>query len=172
VPITRTPNVNLNTACLPFRIAAEACPHLVCAMCIVQSCHAQLQLLHPIEPCSAESLLCLCCCVCCVAALLVLHHCADGIILSSAAKLAMSQGSCAPSLTVMATPSKSLLLMGIFDATGTVTGANTACGTHCVRCACMHGCIVQFWWPLCCCARCCNVDRGTQPEDCRMFSLP
>lgn len=51
------------------------------------------------------------------------HTVAGGIILNSSTKLALGQGVCAPSLTVMATPNKSLMLMGIFDSTGSVTGA-------------------------------------------------
>lgn len=78
------------------------------------------------------------CCVCCVAALLALHCCADGVILSSAAKLALAQGTCAPSLTVMATPNKSLLLMGIFDSTGTVTGAGSG-----MPALCIHACFIK-----------------------------
>lgn len=51
------------------------------------------------------------------------HADAGGIILNSSTKLALGQGVCAPSLTVMATPNKSLMVMGIFDSTGSVTGA-------------------------------------------------
>jgi hypothetical protein len=55
----------------------------------------------------------------------VLAFCpADGIILNSSVKLALAQGLCAPSLTVMATPSKALMVMGIFDSSGTVTGVS------------------------------------------------
>lgn len=50
---------------------------------------------------------------------------ADGIILNASTKLALGQGVCAPSLTLMATPNKSLMVMGIFDASGAVTGACT-----------------------------------------------
>jgi len=57
-----------------------------------------------------------------ISALLLRCCSSGGIILNSSAKLALAQGLCAPSLTVMATPSKSLLAMGIIDSTGALTG--------------------------------------------------
>jgi hypothetical protein len=49
---------------------------------------------------------------------------AGGLVLNSSTKLALGQGA-APTLTIMGTPSKQLMLMGIFDSTGSVTGACT-----------------------------------------------
>lgn len=54
-------------------------------------------------------------------------------MLNTSTKLALGQGG-APTLTIMGTPSKQLMLMGIFDSTGTVTGV---CALN-DRVVCMH----------------------------------
>lgn len=55
-------------------------------------------------------------------------------MLNSSTKLALGQQGAVPTLTIMGTPSKQLMLMGIFDSTGAVTGV---CALN-NRVVCMH----------------------------------